>query len=298
MIGRKMSYIICLVIFVALFALYAILLTLLEVPPGIGPEGYYLTPGGVTVEDLFVLVMLVIGSVVTGLIAIFFTKFYLKAYIRFLGEKKQIGMVKTEDPEGIKRLVHLFARALILGFFTGNICYTLASQEFIVKAMHEPWPDELANVIIPDLTTMLHLIWIIVIPCTIIFVPIVLMMDVGIVSTSKVKGIDFLTANQPTSNVYRLLRGYAGIGFIYNLIVTIYAFIVELSQKPEFLYDAILVVAIPPLLISFMFPLIVLLDYQKERFRESALAIMKDLNWNKQFIAEYSVKALGDLEKL
>ncbi|MFX0092499.1 MAG: hypothetical protein ACFFBD_12115 [Candidatus Hodarchaeota archaeon] len=286
-----MSRLILLAVFAVLFVIFLVLLPGLNVPPDITAEGFYQTPGGVVVEDYFALVMIVVGTVITALVAMFITKFYLKGYIRFLGEKKQIGIVDVEHPRGIKHLTSMGFRALFLGFFASNISFTLAAQETIVNWMHDPYTAELAFIIFPDIETMLHLLWIVAIPSTLLFVPVWFMMDVGLISTGKVKGVDFVSADLPTSNVYRILRGYGGLGFAYNLVVTIIS-LIPIIQQTSASEALILILLVPIMIISFMFPVVILMDSQKDRFRKNLVAILDSLDWKKKFVAEYRLEPL------
>lgn len=45
--------------------------------------------------------------------------------------------------------------------------------------------------------------------------------DSGLVTTKKIKGVQFEAVNLASSPLYKVIKGYAGIGFVYNLIIMI-----------------------------------------------------------------------------
>lgn len=147
---------------------------------------------------------------------------------------------------------------------------------------------------IPDYITMLILYWIIIIPCTFILVPIWLIRDSGVVVTKKIQGVDFDSADLAIGSIHRIIKGFITISFLYNFIVVTVSFAINTYRTREEGYelDFIGQLLLPIILISFSIPLVVLIDYQKDRFRAKLEKILVELDMFKELICEYELRDL------
>ncbi|MFX1254150.1 MAG: hypothetical protein ACFFCZ_21235 [Promethearchaeota archaeon] len=249
------------------------------------PQGDFLTPGDSRVEWMIAIGMIPVTIMVSGIVAIYSISYlFLKGFIRLIGTKRKLGLVPTEELSRGMLLRKLLGRAIILGFFACNVSYTLASQIPIIYFIRIFISPEY-TLVVPDPDIMFQLVWIIAIPCTLIIVPIWLMLDLGLVSTSKTTGVNIDSVNLVTNRLNFMVKGYAGVGFLYNLIVMILSWISgsDLNGPSEVLGVFMRLIS-PILVISFTFPLIILIDSQKTRFNENLWKIMKDLGMNNRFV--------------
>lgn len=257
------------------------------------PEGQFIFPGDERFEQLFSALMIPISSLVSGIISTFlFTRFFLKKYANSLSKFQKVGIVRIEKLEGYLLWRKLMIRAAISALFTINITLTLASQEIIVQFLRSVYPDK--PYMIPDYITMLILYWIIIIPCTFILVPIWLIRDSGVVVTKKIQGVDFDSADLAIGSIHRIIKGFITISFLYNFIVVTVSFAINTYRTREEGYelDFIGQLLLPIILISFSIPLVVLIDYQKDRFRAKLEKILVELDMFKELICEYELRDL------
>jgi hypothetical protein len=235
--------------------------------------------------------MMPISVLVSGIISYFiFTRFFLKKYTKSLRKFQGVGIVHSEELEGYLLWRKLLIRAAISALFTINICLTLASQEIIVKFLRSVYPDK--YYMIPDYLTIIMLYWIIAIPCNFILVPIWLIRDSSIVVAKKIKGVDFESADLAIGSIHRIIKGFITISFLYNFIVVTSSFSISTYQRREEGYelDYIGQLFLPIILISFSIPLIVFIDYQRDRFRAKLEKILIDLDMYKELITNYELR--------
>jgi len=243
------------------------------------PEGQFIFPGDERFEQLFAAIMIPISALVSGIISSFiFARFFLKKYAKSLSKFKKIGIARIEKLEGYLLWRKLVIRAAISALFTINITLTLASQEIIVKFLRSVYPNKFY--MIPDFITMLMLYWIIIIPCTFILVPIWLIRDSGVVVTKKIKGVDFESADLAIGSVHRIIKGFITISFLYNFTIVTVSFATStyIRREPGYELDFIGQLLYPILMISFSIPLVILIDYQKDRFRVKLEKILVELD--------------------
>jgi len=106
------------------------------------PEGNFITPGNVQIEWIFAILMAGLSGTITGLISLFFVSpSFIKTYIKTLNKKHKVGLVDTEKLSGSLLFRKIWIRSFILGFFIGNICFTLAGQEIIIEFMRSVNPS-------------------------------------------------------------------------------------------------------------------------------------------------------------
>jgi len=267
---------------------YAILITLSIVAfslmpnPLLYPEGFFITPGGVQFEWIFAIVMPGITSTIAGVLSIFLVSpVFIRTYAKRLSKKHEIRLVPVEDVSNFTLFREIWARSIILGFFVGNICFTLAGQEIIVEFMRSVSPLEPYT--IPDAETLWQLAWIVVIPSSLIVIPIYVMNDVGLIVVKKVKGFQFTSSNLASRPLYKVIKGFAGIGFLYNLIVMI-IFWVSGSLQHGFSLTIIIQIISPLIAAGSAFPGIIILECLKAHNRKHAEKMLRKLDLNTEII--------------
>jgi len=280
--------------------LYALLIILSFVAfsimpdPMPNPEGDFITPGNVQIEWIFAIVMSGVCGTIAGLISIFFVSpIFIKRYVKTLSKKHKVGLVDIEKLGGSLLSRRIWIRSIILGFFVGNICFTLAGQEIIVEFMRSVNPSTTYS--LPDVSTMWQLAWIITIPCALIVVPIWVMMDSGLVSTKKIKGAQFEAVNLASSPLYKVIKGYAGIGFLYNLIIMIIFWVTPVIQRGIFEMAIIIQIISPLIAAGSAFPGVMILEYYKPHIRTLVEKILIKLDMNKDIV--YSVELKDRVSK-
>ena len=283
--------------FIILYALLIILTIVafaLMPDPMPNPEGNFITPGNVQIEWVFAIVMSGVFGTIAGLISIFFVSpIFIKRYIKTLSKKHKVGLVDIEKLSGSLLFRKIWIRSIILGFFVGNICFTLSGQEIIVEFMRSVNPSTTYS--LPDVSTMWQLAWIITIPCALIVVPIWVMMDSGLVSTKKIKGAQFEAVNLASSPLYKVIKGYAGIGFLYNLIIMIIFWVTPVIQRGIFEMAIITQIISPLIAAGSAFPGVMILEYYKPHIRTLVEKILIKLDMNKDIV--YSVELKDRVSK-
>jgi len=258
------------------------------------PEGDFITPGNVQIEWIFAIVMSGVCGTIAGLISIFFVSpIFIKRYVKTLSKKHKVGLVDIEKLGGSLLSRRIWIRSIILGFFVGNICFTLAGQEIIVEFMRSVNPSMTYS--LPDVATMWQLAWVITIPSALIVVPIWVMMDSGLVSTKKIKGVQFEAVALASSPLYKVIKGYAGIGFLYNLIIMIIFWVTPVIQRGIFEMAIIIQIISPLIAAGSAFPGVMILEYYKPRIRTLVEKILIKLDMNKDLV--YSVELKDRVSK-
>ena len=128
-------YLFFIVLYVLLIILTIVAFSFM-IDPMPNPEGEFITPGNVQVEWVFTIVMSGVFGTIAGLVSIFFiSPIFIKRYVKTLSKKNKVGLVDVEKLSGSLLYRRIWVRSIILGFFVGNICFTLAGQEIIVEFM-------------------------------------------------------------------------------------------------------------------------------------------------------------------
>ena len=243
------------------------------------PEGQFIFPGDERFEQLFAAIMIPISAFISGIISYFiFTRLFLKKYAKSLIKFQKVRIAPLEKLDGYLLWRKLMMRAILSALFTFNFALTFASQEVIVQYLRSVNPDKFY--MIPDFITILMLYWIIIIPCTIILVPVWLIMDSGVVVDKKIKGVDIYSADLAIARFYRVIKGFIKISFLFNFIVVTISFSINtyIRREPGWEIDFIGQLLFPIIIISFSIPLVILIDYQEDRFRNKLLKILGDLD--------------------
>ena len=283
---KRKVYLFFLILYSFLIVLVIVAFSFLPDPLA-NPEGNFITPGNVQIEWIFAILMAGLCGTIAGLISVFFTStVFLKGFIKALGKKHKVGLVDDEELSESLLFRRIWIRSIILGFFVSNICFTLASQEIIIEFMRSVNPS--MTYLIPDVETMWQLAWIMSIPCTLIIVPIWVMIDAGLVATKKIKGAKFEAVNLASSPLYKVIKGYAGIGFIYNLIVMIFFWVIPVIQSGTGGIAIVIQIISPLIAASSTFPGVIYVDYNKSRIRARVEKVLIKLDMNKDLV--YSVE--------
>lgn len=284
-------------VYMALLSITAVFFVLLLVvfilDPGesTGGEGDYILPGDKTLEAFYPIFIIPI-LLICGYIALFLsTHMFLRIYVKTLGKNKKIGLASYKELSKSSIVGKIFVRSLILSFFILNICYTLVSQEEIVKLFIVN-PNYEYN--IPDPALMYAMAWIIAIPCSFILIPIWAMNDIGLVAAKENSELEFQNADMASGTLYKVIKGYAGVGFMYSLVVMIIAWSVGVAETQYF----ILQILSPIMFISFAFPIVIYIEMQRENLREKIWITLQNLNMANKFEQTIALKAVETPEEI
>ncbi|MFX0183740.1 MAG: hypothetical protein ACFE95_11710 [Candidatus Hodarchaeota archaeon] len=294
---KKSIYIICMGIFVFFLAFAAYFFLVLQADVDYYSEDYFITPGEYSIEWILSIWLVPVFILISGIIAmLFMLKYFLKFYIKRIGTKNTLGLVTVEEVTGLSLFRKFFINGIILAFFIFNLTYSLASQSVVVEFMRSVNPAEIVD-LVPDIEVLLQLLWLVSIPCTLIFVLIYIIRDLGLVYSDDVKGYDIQSVNLVTTSLYQLIQGYASLGFLYNFSVSIISWtaipgmgVTEMGFIMMFISPIIAVVC--------CFPLMILLDHQRNRFKEKAWDILKELEMNKRLTLNINLESIPDLKDI
>ncbi|MFX0093654.1 MAG: hypothetical protein ACFFBD_18020 [Candidatus Hodarchaeota archaeon] len=293
---KRNIYIVFMAIFLFFLVFTAYYFLVMQADESYASEDHFITPGNYSIEWVLAIWSGSVFLLLSGLIAIIFAlKFFLRFYIKKIGGKNTLGLVTVEEMTSMSLLRKFLARSVILAFFIFNVCYALASQPAIVEFMRSPDPTQM--VLFPDVEVMFHLAWLVSIPCTFVFVLIYIILDSGLVYSQKVQENDFESVNLVTINAYRLIQGFSGLGFLYNYIVLVLTWL-AVPSRGYTSTSTIMMLISPIIAMSFCFPLIILLDSQRNRFKEALWNIMRELGMNKRFILNINLEPIGDFEDI
>ncbi len=280
-------------IFISLFVLCLVyFLILIPVNVAKKPEGNFIFPGDEKLEWVFAVVMALLVVLFCGYIAsVLLSKLSLKIYVQLVRENQKLGLVPTAQLFGSSLYRKLLSRAVIAGFLAYNISMALVSQISFVRFMRSPNPGGVD--LIPDPELLVQMMWIVAIPSIFLLVPIWLMMDLGLVKTIKSDDFEFESLNIAGSRIYEFVKGYASVGFIYNLFIII--FIWSTDDVP---FIRILMRVLSPfIVISYMFPVVVIIDYKNAVFKRKLWKQLQKYNLNKKIdvnIRETPIKSYKD----
>jgi len=288
---HKITYIFLLVLFAIAWGVTAYFFLTQMGAGDPNPEGSFFTPGDQSLEWLLAMNILIQVSLLgTTILAYGISSIFLKSYIKSLGKKRKVGLIPFEDLTSGQLFRKIMIRSIILGFFLANIAYTLASQQFIIDIIRLHYPMQ-GETMIPDPEVMYHLLWITAIPCVLFLVPIWLMINGGVVSSKKLKGADFETVNLAASPLYKIVKGYAGLGFLYNYLTMILFWAVpKLSAGGSQSMGAVMQLISPIIIIFSMIPAVVLIELQQQKYREKIEKILQKVDLNQDFVNNIELK--------
>lgn len=287
-IRDKKIYFVLLLLFGGCFALLCVLVFMAEMEPN---EGQYILPGNALIEGLYILVVpwLVLGS---GVLAIkYLTPFFVKLYLRGLKIEQNVGRVPPREVTGSRKFLHLLGRATLLAFFILNICHTLVSQEIIVELLRAP--DLSTPYQIPDASTMYNIMFVFAIPCTLLIVPVWVMNDLGLVVVKPSSRAEFSRIDLASGTLYKIIKGYAGLGFLYNLAVLVIVWTLQSDATVQFFL--VMQLISPGVAVACMFPLVVFLDAKRTRYLRYHEKTLQDLGLTRRL--EISVEFISSNPK-
>jgi hypothetical protein len=294
---KKGIYIISMGIFVLILAFAAFFFLVLQADVEYYSEDYFITPGIYAIEWILSIWLVPVFMFISGIIAIYFVlNFFMKFYIKKIGTNHTLGLVLVEEVTGTSLFRKFLFNSIILAFFIFNLTFSLASQSIIVEFMRSVNPSEIVDMV-PDVEVLLQLLWLVSIPCTLIFVLIYIIRDLGLVYSDDIKGYDIQSVNLVTTGLFQLIQGYASLGFLYNFIVSIISWtffpgmgVTELGFIMMFISPLIGIVC--------CFPLMILLDHQRNRFKEKAWDILEELEMNKRLTLNINLESIADIKDI
>lgn len=274
----KKTYLSFIVLYIFLISLSVIAFVFMPYPASY-PEGFFITPGNAQTEWIFAIVMPGLTGTISGLIAIYLIyPLFIGLYLKFISKKNKIGYAQDEKLSSSKLFRRIWARSFILGFFVGNICFTLAGQESIVEFMRSVSPSEPYS--IPDIETLWQIAWLITIPSTFIVIPVYAINDAGIVAAKKIDGFQITSANLAGKPLYKVIKGFAGIGFLYNLIIMIIFWVTQSMQIGGFQMTMIIQIISPLIAAGSAFPGVLILEYLKPYIKKRVEKVLVKLDLN------------------
>jgi hypothetical protein len=241
-------------------------------------EMFITAPGLYAFEWLFSLWMIPVTAVLTGLFSGYIAMFlYINFFIRYKSRKGTIGITQTEELSPAMKWIKIFIRSFILALFTMNLSYMLSSQEIVVDVIRLDQPA--SSIILPDPLTMYGLLYLVIIPCSFLLVPIWISNDIGIISSKKIRKKNINDVKLVSTPIYKLVKGYVGIGFIFNLIVMIAN--IALNTYGDAFSLTLLIIS-PLIIVFFVTPIVVLIEIGQMSFKKRILGMLEKLGLNKK----------------
>jgi hypothetical protein len=148
--------------------------------------------------------------------------------------------------------------------------------------------------LIPDPELMIQSMWMVAIPSVLVIVPIWVMMDIGLARTRKIRGVDTEFYSLTGSKTYKFIKGYAGIGFFYNLSLILFVW----STDAVPVIRNIVRLISPLIVIVFMFPLVILIENNNEVFKRKLWNKLKNYDINQKFNVSISMETINSREEL
>lgn len=278
--------------FIIIFGFFISLLTILFIGfiEGYNFEMFSTAPGLYAIEWLFSLWMIPAMAIIIALISGYLATFlYFNLYIKRLSNKSKIGIAQTENLSPAMTWLKILTRSLILALFTMNIAYMLSSQTIVVDAVRTDLP--ISSILLPDTLTMYGLLYLVIIPCSFILVPIWISNDSGLVRTKKIRKKDIDSVKLVSTPLYKLVKGYVGIGFIFNLIVLTIDMFLRTAVDP---ITAPLLIMAPLIIVFFVSPMVILIEICQKSFKFRMLRILEKLGLNKSIEVTVNLKPIRD----
>jgi len=291
---KRHVYLAFITMFGAFFAFLVLYFSILmPIDTSSKPEGNFIFPGDERIEWLFTIVMaLVVTFAGTSLVSLIFPRITLRIYTKSVKKNQLLGFLPTQHLLGPALYRKLLSRALVFGFLIFNLSYTLSSQLLYISFMRSVNPSGIT--LIPDPELMIQSMWMVAIPSVLIIVPIWVMMDIGLARTRKVRGVDTEFYNLTGSKTYKFIKGYAGIGFFYNLSLILF---VWSTDAVPVIRNVVRLIS-PLIVIVFMFPLVILIENNNEVFKRKLWNKLKNYDINRKFNVNISVETIDTREEL
>ena len=276
---------------VAFCLVYFLLLMPIDVSKN--PEGQFRFPGPENFEWVFTIIMSVLMIIFFGYLASsLLSTLTIKIYVRMMRKDQRLGLIPTKNLFGKALYRKLLYRAIIAGFLVYNVSMILASNKAYISFMRNINPDNIQ--IIPDPELMIQSMWISLIPIILLLVPVWLMMDIGIAKTKYIHGFELESVNLAGSKLYKLIKGYAGVTFLYNLVIITF---VWASDEVPFIRIFMRIIS-PLIVISFSFPLVVIIDHKNELFKKKLWGHLKKYDINRKLIINIHEEQISNYNEL
>lgn len=280
--------------FIIIFGIFITLLTVLFMGfiEGYSFEMFSTAPGLYAIEWLFSLWMIPAMAIIVALISGYLGTFiYFNLYIKRLTKKSKIGIAQSEELSAGMTWLKIMARSFILALFTMNIAYMLASQLIVVDAVRTDIP--VSSIILPDTLTMYGLLYLVIIPCAFLLVPLWISNDVGVVKSKKIRKKEINGVKLVSTPFYKLVKGYVGIGFLFNLIVLTVDLFLRTAVDP---FTAPLLIMAPLIIVFFVSPMVVLMEIRNTSFKSRLLRKLEKLGLNKELEVTVVLKSIRDVK--
>lgn len=280
--------------FIIIFGIFILLLTILFsgfTGPSYNFEILLTAPGLYAFEWLFSLWMIPVMAIVVVLLSEYIAIYlYFNIFIRFLSKKSTIGIAQTEHLSPTMTWLKIFTRSFILALFTMNISYMLSSQSFIVDVIRTDLP--VSSLILPDALTMYGILYLVIIPCSFILIPIWISNDIGLISSKKIRKKDVNDVKLVSTPIYKLVKGYVGIGFVFNLIVLTADIFLNTYGDP---FSVTLLLMAPLIIVFFVSPMVVLIEIKQKSFNIRMLRFLEKLGLNRKIEVTIDQKPLEEV---
>nr|MDO8112075.1 hypothetical protein [Candidatus Sigynarchaeota archaeon] len=252
------------------------------IPMTSAPQGFFIMPGNLKTEWVLAIFLIPAVNVGAGMLASFAGTGIFASILFSRGKKTRAVYLASTEPLPVKALARqIFSRALILGLFSLNLAYTAASQEFIVDFWRSAAPTSMHS--LPDPEVMLQLVWIAMIPSAIFIVPIWCINDAGIAESKKQDGLALTVTQLAGTNLYRFVKGYIGITFVFNLGYLIASWVLPFIWSTGFSWFLIVVQFTSPfLVICMLIPLPIILALLRGRLRGFIERIARQSGFNEK----------------
>ena len=279
--GSQNVYRTLIVLFIIMYIVTFVLFSLMETDIPLTEEGYFITPGDYNQEWLVAILPVPIITFVAGLVSLFlFFNIGIKIYIR--RKKEKIGLITLPEEQKEIRYGKIVGRGIILCFFMANLSSIMASSEIIVDFMRIAGGTWMS----PDPEVMWQIVWLFSIPTTMVITPFWILQDTGLGVIRKEKQTGMESVVIVGDKIYSGIQGYAGIGFVLQLIFTIFILIVGGYWTPEESVGMILMVISPLIAICFTLPYIIYIDKKMEKYREKIIAQLKKADITQELVSK------------
>jgi hypothetical protein len=236
-------------------------------------SGWTIMPGGLRTEWLLSILLIPGVNFGVGLaIIILGTAMFVAITFKVPIKNRAASLVAIEELGARSLSRQIFNRAVVLGLFAFNLAYTAASQDFIVGFWRSVRP---ISYNLPDPEVMLQLVWLTLIPSLAIIIPIWCIGDAGVIVKNKQEGIAVPVVELACTGLYRFVKGYIGISFLFNLIFLIGSWVWPsiLSGSGVMLLLAIIQMASPLLIIFLLFPVPVVIAVLRPKIKAWVLHV-------------------------
>ena len=282
--GSQRVYRTLFILFIAVYIITFVLFSFMETDVPLSEEGYFITPGDYNQEWLVAILPVPIIMFLTGLVSIFlFFNIGIKLYIK--RNKENIGLIPLPEAQKAISYRKIMGRAIILCFFFANLSSIFASSEIIVEFVRSVHPSG-STWISPDPEVMWQMVWMFTIPTTMLITPFWVLQDTGLGVIRKDKQTSMESVVLVGDRIYSGIQGYAGIGFVLQLIFSIFVLVVGSYWTPEETVAMILMIISPIIAICFTLPFIIYIDKNMGKYRENLIAQLRKSSISHELVSK------------